>query len=175
MSDAQISAYADAAYGIAAAEGNISDVEDELFRLGRLLSANDELRGTLADVHLPVERRAQIMEDLLDGRATRTTVSFVSMLVSAGRAGDLPAIADELVRRSAAAKGRTVAEVRSAVPLTEAQIDQLARALKARTDIDVTIRNVVDPSVMGGIVTRIGDSVIDGSVRTRLNQLREAF
>lgn len=175
MSDAQISAYADAAYGIGAAEGHLTEVEDELFRLGRLLTSNDELRGMLSDVHLPVERRAQIVEDLLDGRATRTTVSFTSMLVSAGRVGELPAIAEELLRRSAAAKGRTVAEVRSAVPLTEDQIAELAAALKARTDIDVTVRNVVDPSVLGGVVTRIGDSVIDGSLRTRLNQLREAF
>lgn len=175
MSDAQISAYADAAYVIAAAENNIAEVEDELFRLGRTLLTNDELRGTLSDAHLPVERRAQIVEDLLDGKATRTTVSFASMLVSSGRIGDLPAIADELARRSAAAKGQTVAEVRSAVALTDAQIAELAQALKARTNIDVTVRNVVDPTVMGGIVTQIGDSVIDGSVRTRLNQLREAF
>ena len=65
--------------------------------------------------------------------------------------------------------------MRSAVPLTDAQLADLARALKARTNIDVTIRNVVDPTVMGGVVTQIGDSVLDGSVRTRLNQLREAF
>ena len=175
MSDATISAYADAAYGIAQAEGSTSEVTDELFRLGRLLQSNDELRSALADPHLPVERRAQILEDLLDGKATRTTVAFASMLVTAGRIGDLPAIADEIANRAAAARGETVAEVRSAVPLTEAQIAQLAQALKARTNIDVTVRNVVDPSVMGGIVTQIGDSVIDGSVRTRLNQLREAF
>jgi len=129
----------------------------------------------LTDPHLPVERRAQIVEDLLDGRASTTTVSFVSMLVLSGRVTDLPAIADELVRRSAEAGGQTVAEVRSAVPLTDAQISQLAAALKARTNVDVTIRNIVDPTVLGGVVTQIGDSVIDGSVRTRLNQLREAF
>ena len=131
MSDAQISAYADAAYGIAAAEGNTAEVEDELFRLGRTLLTNDELRSTLSDAHLPVERRAQIVEDLLDGKATRTTVSFASMLVASGRIGDLPAIADELARRSAAAKGQTVAEVRSAVALTEAQAALVARYVDA--------------------------------------------
>lgn len=175
MSDAQISAYADAAHGIAVAEGNIGEVEDELFRLGRVLQTSEELRGTLTDAHLPVERRAQIVEDLLDGKATRTTVAFVSMLVAAGRIGDLAAIADALAERSASSRGETVAEVRSAVPLTTSQLEELARALKARTGNDITIRNVVDPTVMGGVVTRIGDSVLDGSVRTRLTQLREAF
>jgi F-type H+-transporting ATPase subunit delta len=170
-----VTAYADAALAIANAEGSLSEVEDELFRLGRVVETNEELRSTLTDPHLPVDKRSQIVEDLLDGKATRTTVSFVSMLVSAGRITDLPAIAEQLVHRSAAAGGQTVAEVRSAVPLTEQQISQLAAALSARTNRDITVRNIVDPTVMGGVVTQIGDSVIDGSVRTRLNQLREAF
>ena len=80
------------------------------------------------------------------------------------------------MQRSAADRGEAVAEVRSAVALTDEQIARLAAAaLKARTDLDVTVQNIVDPTVMGGVVTQIGDSVLDGSVRTRLNQLREAF
>ncbi len=175
MSDNRASAYADAALAIASAEGDRAEVTDELFRFGQVVVGNEELRRTLSDPHLPVERRAQIVEDLLDGRATRTTVSFVSMLVASGRIGDLPAIAEEITQRAAAAAGETVAEVRTAVPLTDAQIADLTQALSARTGQTVTVRNVVDESVLGGVVTRIGDSVLDGTVRTRLNQLREAF
>jgi F-type H+-transporting ATPase subunit delta len=175
MSDTRITAYADAAFGIARAEGNLAEVEDELFRLGRVFDSSDELRTTLTDPHLPASRRQQIVEDLLEGKATDTTIAIVSMIVGAGRAADLPRIAQELVQRSAADKGETVAEVRSAVALTDDQLARLTEALKARTNLDVTVKNVVDPSVMGGIVTRIGDSVLDGSVRSRLNQLREAF
>jgi len=68
-----------------------------------------------------------------------------------------------------------IAEVRSAVALSSEQISRLAEALKQQTNSDVSIRNIVDPSVVGGIVTQIGDTLLDGSVRTRLNQLREAF
>jgi F-type H+-transporting ATPase subunit delta len=175
MSDTRVTAYADAAIRIAEAEANLSEVEDELFRLGRLLSSNDELRNVLTDPHLPVEKRSQIVEDLLDGRATRTTTSFVSMLVSAGRITDLPAIAEAVSQRAASAAGQTVAEVRSAVALTDQQVEALRAALSARTGRDITVRNVVDPTVIGGVVTRIGDAVLDGSLRTRLHQLREAF
>lgn len=175
MSDNRITAYASAAFAVAMAEDNLAEVEDELFRLGRLMQSNDELRNTLTDQRLPVERRQQIVEDLLDGRATSTTVAIVSMIVCAGRAGDLHKIADELVRSSAASAGQQVAEVRSAVALSEAQIAQLTEALRSRTNQEITVKNIVDPSVMGGIVTQIGDSVIDGSIRTRLSQLREAF
>lgn len=175
MSDTRITAYADAAFSIARAEGNLAEVEDELFRLGRVLESSEELRATLTDPHLPAARRQQVVEDLLEGRATGTTIAIVSMIVAAGRAADLPKIAQDLVQRSAATRGEAVAEVRSAVALTQEQIDRLAAALKARTNLDVTVKNVVDPTVMGGVVTQIGDSVLDGSVRTRLNQLREAF
>ncbi|MFZ4432968.1 MAG: ATP synthase F1 subunit delta [Microthrixaceae bacterium] len=175
MSDPRVSAYADAALAIANAEGDASEVTDELFRFGQILLGNDELRRTLSDPHLPVDKRAQIAEDVLQGRATATTVSFVSLLVASGRIGDLPAIAEEMTQRAASAAGETVAEVRSAVPLSDTQVAELARALSARTNRTVTVRNVVDESVIGGVVTRIGDSVLDGSVRTRLNQLREAF
>ncbi len=96
MSDPRASAYADAALAIANAEGDAGEVTDELFRFGQILLGNDELRRTLSDPHLPVDKRAQIAEDVLQGRATATTVSFVSLLVSSGRIGDLPAIAVEM-------------------------------------------------------------------------------
>ncbi len=175
MSDNRITAYADAAFGVALAENALSEVEDELFRLARVFEANEELRSTLADPHLPASRRQQIAEDLLQGKASAATLAIVSMIVGTGRANDLPKIADELVQRSANTTGAAVAEVRSAVPLTDEQLARLTQALASRTNREITVKNVVDPTVMGGVVTRIGDSVLDGSVRTRLNQLREVF
>ena len=175
MSDNRITAYADAALAVARAEGNVAEVEDELYRLARVYEGSDELRTKLADPHLPAALRQQIVEDLLEGKATRTTISIVSMIVGAGRSADLPKIADELVQRVATTGGTAVAEVRSAVPLTEEQLARLAEALAARTSREITVRNVVDPTVLGGVVTRIGDDVLDGSVRSRLNQLRDVF
>ena len=175
MSDTRITAYADAAFAIAQAEGDLAEVEDELFRLGRVLESNDELRSALTDQHVPVSRRQQIIEDLLAGKATQTTLAIVYMIVGAGRAADLVKIANELVQRTASNSGQAVAEVRSAVALTDAQLTELTAALKARTNMDILVKNIVDPSVMGGLVTQIGDSVLDGTVRTRLNQLRDAF
>jgi F-type H+-transporting ATPase subunit delta len=68
-----------------------------------------------------------------------------------------------------------VAEVRSAVALSDDQQERLAEAISSQTKRAVTVRNIVDPSVLGGIVTQVGDSVIDASIRTRLHQLRDAF
>ena len=93
-------------------------------------------------------------------------------MVGSGRGRDLPAIIAKLVERAAAEKDRAVAEVRSAVPLTDDQKDRLAAALANATGKQVEVKVVVDPSVLGGLVATVGDTVIDGTVRSRLDQLK---
>lgn len=175
MSDDRSHAYAEALLAVARSEGNAAEVEDELFRFARLLESNDELRTTLTDAQLPASRRQQIVEDLLGGRADRVTTALVSMVVGAGRARDLPAIIDELVKLSAASGNKEVAEVRSAVELTDDQKQRLVTALQAKTGKQVELKVIIDPTVLGGLVAQVGDTVIDGSVKTRLQQLHTAF
>jgi F-type H+-transporting ATPase subunit delta len=103
------------------------------------------------------------------------TVSLVSLVVANGRVRELVDIVDRLAALSARRTNRQIAEVRSAVDLDDDQKRRLAEALKASTGLDVEVVVVVDPSVIGGVVTQIGDTVIDGSVRSRLTQLRENF
>jgi F-type H+-transporting ATPase subunit delta len=175
MSDTRINAYAEAVLSVALGEGQLNQVEGELFRFGQVYDSSDELRATLGDPHLPVERRTQIVEDLLEGKVSPVTRSLISLLVANGRADDLTKIIQQVTHRSASGRGEAVAEVRSAVALTDDQQARLSDRLKAATGLEITVRNIVDPSVIGGVVTTIGDSVLDGSVRTRLNRLREAF
>jgi F-type H+-transporting ATPase subunit delta len=175
MADDRTLAYAEALFAVARAEGTLGEVEDELFRFSQTLQGNDELRDALTDARIPAARRQQIVEDLLGGKASSTTVALVSMVVGTGRARDLPTIIERLVEMSAAEANKAVAEVRSAVPLTDDQRDRLAKALEDATGKQVEIKVVVDPSVLGGIVAQVGDTVIDGSVRRRLDQLKNAL
>lgn len=168
-------AYADALYAVIRAEGGGGEVEDELFRFARILEGNDDLRDKLVDPHIPVATRQQIVVDLLDGRAQTTTVNLVSMVVGNGRVRDLPAIVATLLETSARQADKEVAEVRSAVALSDDQRTRLADALAKATGKQVEVKVVVDPSIKGGIVARVGDTVIDGSVRRRLEQLRNAL
>jgi F-type H+-transporting ATPase subunit delta len=171
----RIDAYAESVLGIIRAEDDLDEVTDELFRFARALEGSDDLWRTLGDAQLPVDKRQQIVVDLLGGRASSVTTAIVSMLVGTGRSRDIPAVVDQVVDRAAKERQKEVAEVRSAVDLTDDQRDRLATALKAATGKDVEVKVVVDPTVMGGVVATIGDTVIDGSVRHRLDQLREAF
>lgn len=168
----RISGYADAVLAVARAEGAQADVEAELARFAEVLRFSDELQSTLADSAIDVERRLRITEDLLGGRALPATAALVSLVVGAGRGGELLEIIDAAIDRAAAGRNRRVARVRSAVELTGEQRTRLAEAIKASSGLDVEIQTIVDPTVVGGVVTEIGDDVIDGSVRNRLQQMR---
>jgi F-type H+-transporting ATPase subunit delta len=169
----RVEAYANALLEVSRAEGHLADIQDELFRFARTFEGSDELRTALTDPALPRERRIAVVEDLLGGKALQTSAALAAFIVAAGRAGDLPAIVDRFVELAAAEQRRAVAEVRSAIELTPEQTDRLREALNRATGKDVEVKVVVDPSVLGGIVARVGDLVIDGSVRHRLEQLRE--
>jgi len=94
MSSAKVEAYARALVEIAQAEGGLDRVEDELFRMARAFESNDQLRATLSDTTIPAERRQQVVEQLLGGKASATTIQLVTLIVAAGQVRDLPAIID---------------------------------------------------------------------------------
>ena len=116
--NSRIDGYAAALFEVARAEGTLDEVEDELFRFARSYESNEPLREALTDELIPSSRRQSIIDDLLGGKATPTTVQLVAMVVGSGRGRDLPAIIDRLVQRAAESKDAAVAEVRSAVTLT---------------------------------------------------------
>ena len=175
MSDEKIQGYARAILAVASAESNGAQIEDEIYRFSQVLQSSEDLKSTLSDASIPSARRQQIVEDLLDGQATQTTVALVSMIVAAGMGSDIKAIADRVIGLGAESRDKAVAEVYSVVDLSSDQQQRLAAALKSATGKDVEMKIIIDESVMGGLLVQIEDEVIDGTVRTRLKQLREAF
>lgn len=175
MADDRTTAYAEALFAVARAEGPLAEIEDELFRVAQVIRGNDELRDKLADPHIPVATRQQIVVDLLGGKAQPATTNLVSLVVGNGRVRDLPAIVDALVSKVAQEANKEVAEVRSAIPLTDDQRSRLADALGKATGKQVEVKVIVDPSIKGGVIAQVGDTVIDGSIRRRLDQLKNAL
>ena len=166
-------AYARALLEVGRAEGPLADIEDDLFRFARTVEGSDDLRMALTDPALPVERRLAVIEDLVGDKALAVSAALLALIVGAGHAADLPAIVDRFVELAVAERQREVAEVRSVLPLDDGQQRRLAAALSDATGKQVEVKVIVDPSVLGGVVARVGDVVIDGSVRHRLEQLKE--
>lgn len=168
-----IRGYAEALFSVAAAEDVLDTVEEELFRFARSLEREQRLREALTDPALPAQRKRAVLQDLLGERANPHTVNLLAFIVEQGRARDLPAIVDELVALAAERRQAAVAEVRTAVPLDPEHRERLAEVLGRATGKRVELKVVVDPTVVGGVVARVGDQVIDGSIRRRLELARE--
>ena len=171
--DELIRGYAEALFRVVRAEGELDRVEDELFRFGKILEKNHELKQALADQSMESEQRTKILEELLEGKVASHTVGLLSFIVAQGRGRQLPQILDELSSIAAEARNFVVAEVRTAVPLDDKQRTELAAALSKATGKKVEVKVLIDPSVIGGVAAKIGDTVIDGTIRRRLEQLRE--
>jgi F-type H+-transporting ATPase subunit delta len=174
MSD-RVKAYATGIYAIASGEGQAERVERELFNIGNAVATNAGLHATLSDARVPSERKAGVVADLLGGRASDLTTAIVSFVVAAGRANELGEIAKAISTAAASSQGLSVATVRSAIALDDDTVARLAAALGKATGKEVEVKVVVDPSVLGGIVATVGDTVIDGSVQKKLAGLRSAL
>src|SRR4029450_12938 len=122
---------------------------------------------------LPIENKRQLIADTLRERANPLAVNLLGFLVEQGRAREIGKIIEALAEVVAATRERAVAEVRSAVPLGDARAKRLADALSRATGRPIEVRVIVDPSVLGGVVAKVGDEIFDGSVRSRLIGARE--
>jgi F-type H+-transporting ATPase subunit delta len=169
-----ISGYASALFQLAQAEGVLDRVGDELFAVGQAVEKSSELRSTLTDPDVPVDKKQAIIEDLIGGRASSLTVGIVQLIVIQGRSDDLLEIARAMLETAASSRNRALAEVRSAVPLEDETVERLRSALAKATGKQVEVKVLVDPTVVGGIVARVGDTVIDGSIARRVESLRQA-
>jgi len=170
-----VAGYATAMVAVAEAEGVLRKVEDELFSFAKAAEQNPDLREALTDQSLPVDNRQALVRDILGDRAHPVTVNLISFLIESGHARELSKIADAVVEIAATSRSHAVAEVRSAVPLTDKQRERLEKALSKATGRTVEAKVVVDPSVVGGVVARIDDLVFDGSVSSRLEGAKQAL
>jgi F-type H+-transporting ATPase subunit delta len=164
---------AEAALTDAEADGELDQLEDELFQLGTLVDGDARLRSALTDPGLPVERKRALIADLLKGKVSDRTIALADLWVLLRDGRDLGESARELAELAAKWRQRLVAEVRTAVELDDERRVKLAEALARVTGQPVDLQCTVDESVLGSVVVRIGDEVFDGSIRSRLDAARE--
>jgi F-type H+-transporting ATPase subunit delta len=165
-------------YATAVLEGvdrhrGLGEIEDELFRFLRVVGGSDELRAALTSRDVPADHRKRLVTDLLKAKATPQTTAMASYATQIGRPRDYEELLEYLVDRVAAESNRRLAEVRSALELDESQRANMVAALTQAVGHEVDVRITVDPSVVGGFVATIGDTVIDASARHQLDLLRE--
>jgi F-type H+-transporting ATPase subunit delta len=150
----------------------LDELEDELFRFGRVVAAQPELRSALADSSAPAEAKRGLLRTLLRGKVTPVALSLISQVVAHPRGRSLPVALDLCAGIAARRQQRLIAEVHTAVAPSQQQQRRLAAALAAAYGHEVHLNIVIDPSVVGGMSIQIGDELIDGTAATRLAAVR---
>ena len=151
------------------------EIEDELFRLGRIVAANPQLEQAMSDLGKPVQAKRELLGRLLYGKVTAVTEALAIQTVSRLRRSAPADALDELAGLAASVRDRAVAHVRSAAPLSDRQLEKLTATLTRTYGKPVTVHIEVDTELLSGLVVRVGDEVIDGSGAGRLAALRKTL
>ncbi len=163
---------AEAVVASAERQGRLDDVEDELFRFLRIVEATPPLRNALSDPAAPAESKERLLQSLLGGKAAPATERLVRQAAVARRGRTIEAVLQDYGQIAADRRNRLVARVRTAVPLTEEERARLGAALRRIYGHDVHLDIDLDPSVLGGVEVSVEGEVVDGTVRSRLDETR---
>lgn len=155
--------------------GDLGEVEDELFRFGQLVAADAALSNALSDPIAPAAQRAELTRALLSGKARPVTVRLVEVALAGFGGRSFTAALSRLVELAAERRDRQVAYVTVAAPLTEADERRLGGKLTELYGREVTVKQTVDPAVLGGMSVQIGADLYDGTIARRLTETRNAL
>lgn len=165
--------YARALFEIGVDGGTFEALGQEIGELASLWTASPELRQALTNPVFRADEKRRVLEQILPRVAPTAEVRRLAMLLlERRRIPLLPSIARAYRDFADAHTGRVRARVTSAELLTPAAVDRVRRALEERTGKKVIVETAVDASLIGGVVAQVGDLVLDGSVRTQLDDLR---
>lgn len=175
IADALTDLWHQAAFIGAEKDGSFSSVEEDIFRFGRVLDANGELEQTLSDHSAPLEKRQQLLGSLIDGKVSPLAADLLHGILANPRAQSMHNSVQGLVEDAAGRRRRSVAIVKSPVPLSDEQEKRLTAALSRIYGREISVSVDVDSSILGGLRIQVGDDVIDGSVAGRLDEIQRRF
>jgi len=165
--------YASALFTLAFEEGVKSEVAESLEAVKGMLSEYPEYTELLAAPSIPFDEREKILDEAFDGRIHDYALSFVKLICGRGHIRELDECIDEYLRMYDAADGIANAEVISAVELSEAEKAALCTRLEKKLSRKVELSCRVDESILGGVIIKVEGNVMDGSLRTKLRDVKE--
>jgi F-type H+-transporting ATPase subunit delta len=163
--------YAEAAFQVGLRDGTVDAWRSEL-DVAAEIGSDPRIANEFANPAIPVERRLDLAASAFEPVTSQPVRNLIALMIRRGRFHQLPQIAAEFRRLDNARQGITIATATSAAPLTPDEVRELTTRLEESTSGPVELTVQVDPSLLGGLVVRIGDRLIDGSVRGRLERLR---
>jgi F-type H+-transporting ATPase subunit delta len=168
--------YAAALFDLAKSEGSLDAVESGLADIQKLADESEDFRRFLRSPVIAADAKAEAANAILAKAKTNATVgNFVKVVARNGRLFALPAIIKAFRALAAKERGEVSADVTSATPLSSSQLKTLADTLKTKIGKTVTLTEHVDPSLIGGLVVKVGSQMIDSSLKTKLSAMKLAM
>jgi len=165
--------YASALFDLAKDEGKLSDVERDVVALQKLLDESADLQRLVRSPVISADEQSRAIKALAEKAGFATlTANMLNVVVHNRRLFTLPDMLRAFRQILARYRGEVTADVSSAMPLSDAQLTQLKDMLRIEVGKDVNVNLKVDPSLLGGLVVKIGSRMIDSSLRTKLNNLK---
>src|SRR3989440_9913073 len=164
--------YAGAIFDIARKQNTIDRTLEDVEKIADLFS-NRKLAYLLNEPKIPMQRKEAAIRKALESKVLRTSLNIALLVVQRELVEAMPNIARELAQLVLDYKNQAIAEVTTAAPMDEQQLRQVEQALEHRTGKTILMQTKVQPEILGGVVARVEDKVIDGSVRYRLSALRQ--
>lgn len=168
MSSAVGKRYARALFEVASERGKIDQVEADLGAVVQAVEQNADLSKILLHPHIAAGAKKTLVDDLFKSHISEETHNFLTVLIESGREAQLAQIQQAFVKLANEARGIADAIVTSAKPLSAEEQAELAEKFGQRLNKKLRVQSVVDPSILGGIVIKIGDRLYDGSIKTKL-------
>ena len=165
--------YAQALLELAQAETVVARIEEEMFRLRELLKKNPALLEFLKDPNVTREGKRQALSELFQGRVHPLVLNTLLTVSDTDRTNRLQHIIEEFITLAAASRQRASGEIITAIKLDDAMLTKLSAELSRVTGKSVQLFQKVDPAILGGAIIKVGEQIIDGSLRRKLDQIRE--
>lgn len=175
LKTAELVPYAEALLSLAEERGQVDAVAAEVAALRQLLAENELFRQMLAAPSVSRESRDALLQRVLGGAISSLTLNFLLVMSSKSRLPQLDAVLAQFQSALDERRGRIDVDVYVPAKLGDDELDDMRRKVSASLNKDAKLRQIVDPSILGGIVLRVGDKLIDGSVRRQLEMAKAKF
>lgn len=173
MAKLVVKRYATALFDLAASEGAMAKYEEEVKVIVRALHDEPDFMAVLNDHKVTKENKISLVENVFTDKVSNPIIGLLVLLVKKGRQGDLLDVLEAFLERVKADSGITKAVITSAVPLKEAQLAAIKEKLEAGTKTKIEIETIVDTSIIAGLVIRVGDKVVDASIKGEMQTLKK--
>lgn len=165
--------YAQALFNLGIEEGNFEEIKVELKEIVELIERNQEVNNLLKHPKLSNDQKKEILNEIFEGRATKTIINFIKLLIDKGRINCLVAIYNRFKELVDIKQNRLEVEVISPVELAEIYQKKLKNKIESLTNKEVILNTTIKPELLGGLILKIGDKVLDGSLVNHLKKLED--